>query len=335
MQCLASFISQTGLLRSVHLYFLRGLFTLWSRQQLKPWFGADSVATELDGAVADLDPVLREVTIKALVVYDTVSALGVPNPFTPRPMSFVGNQVPKIVEHAFQALALDERRAAFEPVIWKSVEEDDKGTPTVMKQCWFLGSHADVGGNGDAALGALTLLWAVGLLRKHTGVTLDEGEIMRHLKHRLLEWEVRIHPAWRVLKEKSKLSTISSSGEFSCQECTHLDTWYLLAMDPVHSTKTLHHQRRREEYGRRDLLVVTGTQKSTVVFGRGLGQPKRQHDYSLHSASCFGRQEKQESTLRGSGDENRPRRRRISSHRGLPGVVPAWEANRSDGRCRL
>lgn len=181
--------------------------------------------------MADLKPVLRRVKIKALVVYDTVSALGLPNPFTARPISFVGKQVPKNVQYAFQALALDERRAAFEPVVWERVEDnknetsrspprqsalvqDDSGTvATIVKQCWFLGGHGDIGGNGDAALGAVTLLWVIGLLREYTMIAFDDREILRHLKHRLLEWHVRIPKVFGTFRDKSKLSTISNSGK--------------------------------------------------------------------------------------------------------------------------
>ncbi|KAH8742439.1 hypothetical protein F5883DRAFT_71696 [Diaporthe sp. PMI_573] len=237
VQCLASLISKTGLLRSKQLYYLRGLFVLWSNQEFKPWLRGGStesfVAAELDRAVADLKPVLRRVKIKALVVYDTVSSLGLPNPFTARPLSFVGKQVPKMVQFAFQALALDERRAAFQPVLWESAEEDSGNVAPVVKQCWFLGGHGDIGGNGDAALGAVTLLWVIGLLRHHTKVTFDDREIVRHLKHRLLEWEVRIPKLLGTFRDKSKLSTTSSSG--------------------------------RQDHRPRDILVDLGDQEPTVV----------------------------------------------------------------------
>lgn len=193
--------------------------------------------------MVDLKPWLRRVKIKALVVYDTVSSLGLPNPFVARPMSFVGKRVPKMVQYAFQALALDERRAAFKPVIWEpvednkkessqtespgshpqnaSVEEDSGSVTTVVKQCWFLGGHGDIGGNGDAALGAVTLLWVIGLLREHTKVTFDNPEIDRRLTHRLLEWDVRIPKVFGTFRDKSKLSTISNSGRLRAMHATY------------------------------------------------------------------------------------------------------------------
>ncbi|OTA62656.1 hypothetical protein K449DRAFT_405452 [Hypoxylon sp. EC38] len=104
----------------------------------------------------------------------------------PRPLAFVGKEVPGIVQNAFQALALDERRRKFKPQVWKSKEE---GVESV-KQCWFLGTHADVGGNGDAALGAVTLLWMLGQLRTaQVGVAIERSEVEKHLRHKLLEWD--------------------------------------------------------------------------------------------------------------------------------------------------
>lgn len=97
-------------------------------------------------------------------------------------------------------------------MIWEPGQEDSGNVATVVKQCWFLGGHGDIGGNGDAALGSVTLLWVIGLLRHHTKVTFDDREIVRHLKHRLLEWDVRIPKVLENFSDKSKLSTISNSG---------------------------------------------------------------------------------------------------------------------------
>jgi uncharacterized protein (DUF2235 family) len=60
--------------------------------------------------------------------------------------------VPEWVQFAFHAVALDETRSKFRPVLWfKNVEGNG------VTKCWFLGSHSDVGGNGDAALGKVSL----------------------------------------------------------------------------------------------------------------------------------------------------------------------------------
>ncbi|KAI1102336.1 hypothetical protein F4804DRAFT_267077 [Jackrogersella minutella] len=221
VQCLASFISQTGLFRKQHLYYLRGLFALWKNQDFKRMGtgGRRPVQEKLSSYVSRFrdEGLLQEVRIKACVVWDTVSALGLPTPW-PRPLSFVGTQVPKAVENAFQVLALDETRAQFRPCTWYSKERAE----TYAKQCWFLGSHADVGGNGDAALGAVSLIWTIGQLQANTNTSFNMMEVTKHLKHKFLEWDFRINEFLGQFKETAILSDISISGR------TTNPPWYWL-----------------------------------------------------------------------------------------------------------
>ncbi|KAI0543764.1 hypothetical protein F4679DRAFT_577373 [Xylaria curta] len=175
-QCLASFISQTGLMPKEYLYYLRGLFTLWANQKI------ESVSKELNRRIGELEHsgALRKVEIKALALWDTVSSLAARLP--PRPLAFVGEQVPECVRHAFQALALNEERTKFVPVVWRSKQENTK-----VSQCWFLGGHSDVGGSEDAALGLVTLLWMIGKLNR-LDVSFSHQEISKHMKSKYLEW---------------------------------------------------------------------------------------------------------------------------------------------------
>ncbi|TRX89460.1 hypothetical protein FHL15_009629 [Xylaria flabelliformis] len=177
-QCLASFISQTGLMPKEYLYYLRGLFTLWANQKI------ESVFKELEKRMGELEHsgALRKVEIKALALWDTVSSLAARLP--PRPLAFVGEKVPECVRYAFQALALNEERTKFVPVVWRSKEENTK-----VSQCWFLGSHSDVGGSEDAALGLVTLLWMIGKLHR-LDVSFSNQEISKHMKIKATE------PSW-------------------------------------------------------------------------------------------------------------------------------------------
>jgi uncharacterized protein (DUF2235 family) len=225
VQCLASLLSQTGLLQSQHLYYLRGLFTLWANQKFKMRAGDEPyiVRKKLEDYVQKLrdESLLHEVRIKALVVWETVSALGLPVHLSPRPLSFVGEQVPCVVENAFHALALHEKRAQFKPRLWEFIEPARQIHGVTIqpnaKQCWFLGSHGDIGGNWDAALGAVTLIWMLSQLESaNTGVTFDQDEIAKHLEHKLLEWDFKFNRMFNriigQLNETSVLSAISSSG---------------------------------------------------------------------------------------------------------------------------
>lgn len=160
---------------------------MWAEQEFRSFRASKKkpIKEKLNDYVDQLteDKLLYKVDITACVVWDTVSALGLPTQLPPRPLSFAGRKVPRAVKFALQALALDEKRAKFKPHVWDS-REDQR---TCMKQCLVLGPHGDIGGNNDAALGALTLIWVIGQLLNRTGVTFDEAEITKHLKHRLLE----------------------------------------------------------------------------------------------------------------------------------------------------
>ena len=208
VQCLASFISDSGgLLSMQHLYYLPGLFTLWSHKNIP---GGEAKFEEERKRLEDAK-LINKVDITACAVWDTVSALGTWFQPRPRPLSFVSTTVPSRVRNAFHALALDEKRGAFSPVVWG---KGDAGSDARIEQCWFLGSHSDVGGSDDAALGAITLLWVMGKLRDHVGVAFNEFEINKHLKHKFLEWNFTVSK-WRMtFKETRTLSVREHSGGY-------------------------------------------------------------------------------------------------------------------------
>lgn len=95
--------------------------------------------------------------IRFLGLFDTVSAVG--SPWKPRHFerTFRNGQV-EIVRHA---LALDERRAMFVQNLWF----DEPASPhrrTDVRQVWFPGGHADVGGGypeAEAGLSLIPLAW--------------------------------------------------------------------------------------------------------------------------------------------------------------------------------
>ena len=87
-----------------------------------------------------------EVTVEMIGVFDTVKALGLRLPLlwllTEPQHSFHSFRLGRVVKSGFQALALDETRSVYEPVLWEGTE----GGATVVEQVWFRGSHGDVGG---------------------------------------------------------------------------------------------------------------------------------------------------------------------------------------------
>lgn len=129
------------------------------------------------------------VPIRMIGTFDTVVALGIRLPLLwmlaePR-FRFHDHELGTHVEHAAQALALDETRAAFAPLLWSSGErqattgkavknrrdsrggQDDmpapQGDPRI-RQMWFRGVHPDIGGQLSGAeyarpLANIPLVW--------------------------------------------------------------------------------------------------------------------------------------------------------------------------------
>ncbi|WP_232816559.1 DUF2235 domain-containing protein [Paracoccus zhejiangensis] len=85
------------------------------------------------------------VQIRMVGCFDTVMALGIRLPMLwmlsePR-HRFHDAHLGAHVDFGFQALALDETRAAFAPILW-----DDASDAGRIEQVWFKGAHADIGG---------------------------------------------------------------------------------------------------------------------------------------------------------------------------------------------
>jgi uncharacterized protein (DUF2235 family) len=84
--------------------------------------------------------------IEMVGVWDTVKALGLRLPvlwrFADRRHAFHNHQLGSSIKHGFHALALDENRVAYTPVLWEC-PDDWTGH---MEQVWFRGCHGDVGG---------------------------------------------------------------------------------------------------------------------------------------------------------------------------------------------
>lgn len=119
------------------------------------------------------------VPIKLLGVWDTVRALGLPYPILSRlaPMAteFHNHYLGDMVEHAYQALALDETRTAYRPLPWKR----QPAWTGDLEQVWFSGAHADIGGQVGRypvarPLSRLPLIWMLDRAERQ-GLILPEG----------------------------------------------------------------------------------------------------------------------------------------------------------------
>ncbi|MCJ2054467.1 DUF2235 domain-containing protein [Methylobacterium sp. J-070] len=87
-----------------------------------------------------------DVTIKFLGVWDTVGSLGIPGSLltdsNKKKFAFHDTSPSPIVKTAVHAMAVDEHRHNFTPTYWTGVAP----AGVTIKQVWFAGAHADVGG---------------------------------------------------------------------------------------------------------------------------------------------------------------------------------------------
>lgn len=122
-----------------------------------------------------------ELPIWFIGVWDTVGALGIPlrglRGLTRRKYQFHDVELSSRVRHAYHALAIDERRAPFEPTLW--VKQTAEAGQTV-EQRWFCGAHSDVGGGyAERGLSDRALEW---MIEKAEGAGLRfDADVMRDL----------------------------------------------------------------------------------------------------------------------------------------------------------
>ena len=119
-----------------------------------------------------------DVQIEAVAVWDTVKALGLRLPLVWRwsagQHDFHNHALGSHVRNGFHALAIDERRVAYEPVLWAC----PPGHPGNVEQVWFCGNHGDIGGQVGAnpaarPLANIPLVWMLSRLER-CGVALPE-----------------------------------------------------------------------------------------------------------------------------------------------------------------
>jgi hypothetical protein len=116
-------------------------------------------------------------------VWDTVAAVGLPfdevtrfiNRFIIR-FSFPDLKLSPLVHKACHAIALDDERRTFHPIIWDETnsEEPLEKTPDRIEQVWFAGVHSNVGGGYPRQ--------GMSLVALHWMMTRAENNSLRFLK---------------------------------------------------------------------------------------------------------------------------------------------------------
>jgi len=153
-RALAGFVGAAGLLRPENCTAeLENRVWRYYRTPPKRRLPADRIAfTPL---------VFPKVRIRCLGVFDTVGALGIPVHWFSRlnrlRYDFHDTELGSNVEVALQALALDEKRYAFQPAVWSKPQHTAN---RIVEQVWFPGVHSNVGGGyDDNRLSLIALHW--------------------------------------------------------------------------------------------------------------------------------------------------------------------------------
>ena len=116
----------------------------------------------------------KDLRIHFIGVWDTVDAVGVPFDWMKKPIKWVSQLVVRLrawqfacdrlderVNHAYQALALDDERKTFQPNLWQTADGNaDCHCDERIEQVWFAGAHSNVGGGYPKdALALVSLDW--------------------------------------------------------------------------------------------------------------------------------------------------------------------------------
>lgn len=175
---LAGFVAQYGILSNSAEMNVKELYKDYRRDQQRPpiyRLPKEKNQRDLDDFETRLLEQSRITRIKFTGVWDTVGAIGLPM----GQMKFVSASEnrfhelePRMVfEHCYQALAVDEYRPHYRPIMWKQFAllsklgpdglPQDKPPGGSYEQRWFIGAHSNVGGGykNPSALYKIPLRW--------------------------------------------------------------------------------------------------------------------------------------------------------------------------------
>ena len=164
---LAGFIHAVGLLQQRNLNLLDHAWRAYKRIG-EAEREADFAEVRLYERILDPD----RPPIHLLGLFDTVSSVIEPGPgIVPRLRHHAFTVRNPSVAHVRHAVALDERRRMFEPLLWPEGNEHrphrfqpGSAVPQDVREVWFTGSHCDVGGGwpeAAAGLAKIPLLWMI------------------------------------------------------------------------------------------------------------------------------------------------------------------------------
>lgn len=173
---LAGFLHSIGLLETGNQSLIPYALSLYKSKKRRFWIVGRS-SPQFQVMQKFKSTFGRSVDIHFLGLWDSVSTFGwIYNPiFLP---FTTNNRSVKAVRHA---LAIDERRAFFQPMLWgkEYAEEQD------IKQVWFAGVHSDVGGSypePESGLAKITLQWMLDEAKEPKfGLAVDDEKYDRYV----------------------------------------------------------------------------------------------------------------------------------------------------------
>ncbi|WP_209424563.1 DUF2235 domain-containing protein [Pararhodobacter sp. SW119] len=150
VRSLAGMIDRVGLLRAEEAT-VRAIRTAYRHYRMEE---PDAARAAFRAAYAH-----PGLTVDFVGVFDTVKALGVTLPGVRRwsepAHAFHDHRLGPTIRHGCQALALNETRVAYTPVLWET-----RRPPTPLnrvEQVWFRGAHSDIGGKMEGLTAPLPL----------------------------------------------------------------------------------------------------------------------------------------------------------------------------------
>jgi uncharacterized protein (DUF2235 family) len=154
----------------------------WSVDRVRGWLveRAGDAVGRLGGDDVATMPRHAGVKVRFIGVYDTVGALGVPltgaTVVNEPIVGFHDTALGDTVEHAVQALAVDERRGPYVPTLWTQAVDAALLAGQSVLQVWFPGVHSDVGGGyGDKGIGNITWDFMMRQAARH-GLVIDPAQ---------------------------------------------------------------------------------------------------------------------------------------------------------------
>ncbi len=174
-------------------------------------------------ALANFPSRHQNVAIKCMGVWDTVGSVGIPADLTKfdvlnfrRYYGFHDTDLGAHVEHAFHALALDERRKNFVPALWKQKPEG-KARNQELKQVWFAGVHSDIGGGyPEHSMSDIPLAWMASEVAPYLAIDFDYLKGRRDLssKWALGQLHESFEDFWKKLGEQRRTPFAPDLKEF-------------------------------------------------------------------------------------------------------------------------